>query len=298
MSFNEQPPNPYGGQQPPPQPGSQPGYGPPQDGAPQQPNPYAQPSRPPQPPQGQNPYAQPSQPPQPPQSQNPYAQQPYAQQPGWGGQQMPPPAEPAKKGNASKIIIIAAAAVGVLLVAGGGLTYALMGGSSSSEGTYKLSTPSTVLGGKYTQDTSSKFSSDMNGTQLGSDRGISNATSVTHAWKNGTNEVMLAGAYGNVSNPGAAVSTLLSAADLSSASDQHPSGFDGSVLKCGTKDMGLDTPLPFCAWGDGSTVALTMWLPSVDPSNPDASLSAPTPPSVSDWVSTTVQLRSEVRVKK
>ncbi|MBV9026751.1 MAG: hypothetical protein JO362_23805 [Streptomycetaceae bacterium] len=296
MSFNERPPNPYGGQQPPPQPGPQPGYGSPQGGAPQQPNPYTQPqAQPPQPPQGPNPYAQPGQPPQ---AQNPYAQQPYGQQPGWGGQQMPPPAEPAKKSNTGKIIAIAAAAVLVVMVVAGGLTFALMGGSSSDEGTYKLSTPSTVLGGKYTQDSSSKLSSDMGGTQIGSDHGIANATSVAHAWKNSTDEVMFVGAYGDVSNPGAAVSTLLSAADLSSTSDEHPPGFDGSVLKCGTKDMGVGTPLPFCAWGDGSTVAIAMWLPYVDPNNVDASSSTPTPPSVSDWATTTVQLRSEVRVKK
>ncbi|MCQ4081906.1 hypothetical protein NGB36_15135 [Streptomyces sp. RB6PN25] len=300
MSFNQSPPSPYGGQQPP-QPGPQPGYGHgyPQGGAPQQPNPYAQPpqGQPPQPPQGANPYAQPpqGQPPQPPLGPSPYGQQPYGQQPGWGGQQVPPP-PPVQKSNAGKIIAIAAA---VVVVAGGGLAFALMGGSSSDQGTYKLSTPSSVLGGKYTQDSSmsSKISSQMGGTQTGNDRGISNATSVSQAWKDSTDEVVLAGAYGDVSDPGTAVSTLLSAVGLSSTTDEHPSGFDGSVMKCGSKDMGLGAT-PICAWGDGSTVALVMWTPYIDPDNLGAASSTPTPPSVSDWAQTTAQLRGEVRVKK
>jgi hypothetical protein len=296
MSFNQPPPNPYGGQQPPQQPGPQPGYGYPQGGAPQQPNPYAQPqSQNPQPPQGQNPYAQPGQPAQPPQSppgQNPYGQQPFGQQSGWSGPQVPPPPTPEKKSNMGKIIAIAAA---VAVVAGGGLAFALVGGSNG-EGDYKLSMPDTVLGGKYTKDAANSSKLELNGTKTGSDTGITHGTAVSQAWKSSTDEVMLGGVYGNVTNPGAAVSKLLSEAEMSSTTDQHPSGFDGSVMKCGTKDIGLGNPTPFCAWGDGSTVALVVWLPSID--NMSTSSSLPTPPSVSAWAQTTAQLRSDVRVKK
>ncbi|MEU1625093.1 hypothetical protein ABZ746_07100 [Streptomyces sp. NPDC020096] len=278
MSFNQPPPNPYGQQT-----GPQPGYGyPQQGGVPPQPNPYGQPGQPPTNPYGQPPanapYGQPQQP------------NPYGQQPGWGGQVPPPP--PVKKSNAGKVIGILAA---VVVVAGAGIAFAVVGGAAGGGGDYKLTTPDTVLGGQYSKD--SAASSDMASKMpsSGSDSNISNGTPVSGAWKSSKDEVIFAGAYGSVSDPKTAVDTMMNGAvHGASTTDEHPSGFDGDVMKCGTQSAGI-IQQPFCAWGDSSTVAMAIWMPNIDPANPT---SMPTAPSVSDWAQTTAKLRSEVRVKK
>ncbi|MGW7008097.1 hypothetical protein ACWGCW_36230 [Streptomyces sp. NPDC054933] len=280
MSFNQPPPNPYGQQ-----PGPQPGYGyPQQGGVPPQPNPYGQPGQPPQAPT--NPYGQP--PANAPYGMPPQGMNPQGQQPGWGGQVPPPP--PVKKSNAGKVIGILAA---VVVVAGAGIAFAIVGGGAGGGGDYKLTTPDTVLGGQYSKDPSK--ASMLPQPETGSDTGISNGQSVSAAWKNGGNELVFAGAYGDVSDPNAFVNKVISEGlQGASATNQSPSGFDGTVMKCGTKNEGIISA-PFCVWGDSSTAAMTMWVPNVDPSNPTG---MPTAPSVSDWAQTTAKLRSEVRVKK
>jgi hypothetical protein len=281
MSFNQPPPNPYGQQ-----PGPQPGYGyPQQGGVPPQPgqqptNPYGQPPT-------NAPYGVPQQ-----------APNPYGQQPGWGAQVPPPP--PMKKSNAGKVIGILAA---VVVVAGAGIAFAVMGGGGLSGGGYKLTTPDTVLSGQYSKDpeAAAKLNS-KSPTSQGSDTGITNATSATGAWKSTKDELILAGAYGDVTDPKAAVDKLITAVTQGETSatqgvattEQHPSGFDGDVMKCGTDGQGL-AQVPFCVWGDSSTVAMVMWTPSVDPSNPT---SLPTAPSLSDFAQTTAKLRNDVRVKQ
>ncbi|MCQ4046158.1 hypothetical protein ACFOSC_18980 [Streptantibioticus rubrisoli] len=276
MSFNQPPPNPYGQQ-----PGPQPGYGyPQQGGVPPQPgqqptNPYGQPPT-------NAPYGVPQQ----------AAPNPYGQQPGWGAQVPPPP--PVKKSNAGKVIGILAA---VVVVAGAGIAFAVMGsgGGLSGGGDYKLTTPDTVLDGKYSKDTaqSSQMTSHMDSSV--NDSGISGGQTAGAVWKASKDGVILSGAYGDVSDPSAAVDKVISEGlKGATTTKQTPSGFDGTVMKCGQQSEGLAS-MPFCVWGDSSTVAIAMWMPNVDPTNPT---SLPTAPSVSDWAQTTAKLRNEVRVKK
>ncbi|AEW94103.1 MULTISPECIES: hypothetical protein [Streptomycetaceae] len=284
MSFNQPPPNPYGPPQPP---APQPGYGYPQQ--PPAANPYAQPQ-----PQGPNPYAQgPAQPPAPPYGQPPVpgAPGPYGQPQGWGAGPVPPPL-PVKKSNKGKIVGIVAGVVVVAAIAVGAVT---LTGATSSGGGYKLDTPATVLGGQYTKDSTMPGATGGDSdTQKGSDKGITDATSVRGAWKSSKDEIILGGAYGDVTDPKSAVGTLLSAAGMKDATDQKPSGFDGDLMQCGVKDFGI-YKAPFCAWGDNSTVALVMWN-----GNPDtvATGGLPTPPSTADFAQTVAKLRGEIRVKK
>ncbi|MDF3291217.1 DUF3824 domain-containing protein [Streptomyces silvisoli] len=282
MSFNQPPPNPYGQQ-----PGPQPGYGyPQQGGVPPQPNPYGQPGQPPTSPYGQPPANAPYG--MPPQGQNP-----YVQQPGWGAQVPPPP--PVKKSNAGKVIGILAA---VVVVAGAGIAFAVVGsgGGLTGGGDYKLTTPDTVLDGKYSKDTakSSQMTNQMDSSV--NDSGISEGKTAAAVWTGGSDGVVLSGAYGNVSDPSGAVDKVISEGlKGATTTKQTPSGFDGTIMKCGQQNEGVAS-MPFCVWGDSSTVAIAMWMPNIDPSNPTASL--PTAPSISDWAQTTAKLRSEVRVKK
>ncbi|MGP4000397.1 hypothetical protein [Streptomyces sp. 8N706] len=289
MSYNQ--PGPYGG--PPQQPG--PYGGPPQQpgpygGQPQQPGPYGQPPQG-QPPQGQPGYGYPQQGgPVPPQQGYGYPGQP--QQPGPYGQPpqpgyVPPP-PPGQGGGKGKTIGIIAGIVGVAVIAAG--AYFIVGGGGGGDA-YKLATPQTVIGGQYTKDDTKKPPA----SQAVNDKGIEDGTSVTAGYKSGEGQLVFAGAYGDVTDPDAAVNAILTDGPFKSskATEQTPSGFDGDLMKCGEYDLGL-VKTPFCVWGDSSTAALVVWGPQEGATDP----SALQPPSVEDWAATTAKLRNDVRVEK
>ncbi|MGP3923063.1 hypothetical protein [Streptomyces sp. 8N616] len=274
MSYNQ--PGPYGGQpqqpgpygQPPQQPQGQPqpGYGYPQQGPGQVP-----------PQQGYGyPQGQPQQQP------GPYGQQPQG---GWGG--TPPPPPPQGGGGKGKTIGIIAGVVGVAVIAAG--AYFIVGGGGGG-GDYKLATPKTVLGGKYTKDDSQKAPSES-----GSGDGIEDGQSTGASYKSDDAKIGFGGAYGNVTDPEQAVDAIISEGLTkgTKTTEQKPSGFDGDLMKCGEYDLQV-IKTPFCVWGDDSTAALVMWGPSDTATDP----SALKPPSIEEWAETTAKFRNEVRVEK
>lgn len=310
MSFNQPPPQPgYGGQ---------PGYGT-QGGQPQQPPaPPGPPQQPPVPPQQPAPgYGYPQQPttPQPaagygyPQQPGPYAQQPgpygqqpgpYAQQPGPYGQPAPygqQPgawgAPPPPSGDKGKIIGIVVGVVVAVAVIGGGIVALTSGGVTGGGGDYKLSMPTALLDGQYTK--SGNDASLSNG-KTGDDAGIDDATTVSGTYKKDSTQLIVTGAYGDVSDPNAVLDKMLGAFNTKAAAsggappkEVHPSGFDGDVMKCGTLGTAA-TAFPYCAWADDSTVALAVNM-NVDFTG------ATKAPSLTEWADSTVKIRDEVRVK-
>lgn len=260
MSYNQPPPGygqqPQQPQQPYGQPQPQPGYG---GGYPQQPQ-------------------------QPQQQQGWPQQQGYPQQQqGWNGQQPGYPPQPPKgKGKAIGVV----AGIVVLAAIGGGVYFATKGGSSGSGGGYKIAFPEKIVDGKYTKS-SEKIGTPESGR---SDAGITDPTSVQGSYKSDKETVTLSGGEGNVTDPKGAVDKILAGGlskGGSEATEQHPAGFDGAIMKC----AGGGSSMPYCVWGDDSTVMIAMYI------NIDITGSS-TPPSASEWAATTAKIRSEIRVKK
>ncbi|MDX2646754.1 hypothetical protein PV341_24925, partial [Streptomyces sp. PA03-1a] len=251
-----------------------PGYGYPQQPTAPQPAPgYGYPQQP-------GPYGQQS---------GPYAQQPgpYGQQPGaWGA---PPP----PSGGKGKIIGIVVGVVVAVAVIGGGIL--ALTGSGGSGGDHKLAMPATLLDGQYTK---SGNDPGLSNGETGDDTGIDDATTVSGNYKKGaTEQLIVTGAYGDVSDPGSVLDKMLAAFTSKAGSsggeapkEVHPTGFDGDIMKCGTIGS-AGVSFPYCAWADDSTVAMAMDM-NVDITG------ATEPPSLSEWADSTVKIRDEVRVKK
>ena len=267
--YPQQPPpqyDPYGYQQQPPAPQQDPGYG------------YGQP------PVEQQEYGYPEQPPAPPE------QNPYGGQPGPYGEQQPEWDAPAERSGNGKVIGIAAAAVFLLVIVGTVVYFS--GGGGGGGGGYTLTAPGKVMGGEFTKDRTA--SDKMPKSQSGDDTGISDATSVSAVYTNDKAQLSFGGAYGNVTDPAAAVDRIVAGGPFkdTKVTAQKPAGFDGDVMKCGELDMEVFTT-PFCVWGDSSTAALVMYSPT-----PKAATGGEiSTPSVSDWAETTAKFRKDVRVK-
>ncbi|MEV7404055.1 hypothetical protein AB0N93_27140 [Streptomyces sp. NPDC091267] len=315
MSYNQ--PGPYGGQQPQGQPGP---YG-------QQPGPYG--GQPPQgQPQGQPGYGYPQQAPQgvPPQQQPPQpgygypqAQQPptppYGGQPVYGQQPPFPPAGQPKK----KTGLIIGGAVVALLVIGGGVYALTSGGGSGSVAddgkTYKLTAPATVLDGTYKKSTAQSDSGDLTSEDITEFEkwGVKNPKKGGGAYTSGeaATQKMLQfnGVYGTIDDPEAVVDAMFG--KLKEGSDKgdekdgqligspksySPEGFENGVLKCqesetaAEKTGGKATTIPFCIWGDHSTVAVVINMDM-------AGLLTGKSMSVEDAASNTAKLRNDVRVE-
>lgn len=297
MSFNQPPPQPgfggqsgYGGQ------GGQPQQPPVPPGQPQPPAPgYGYPQQPPAP-QPAAGYGYPQQPGPYGQQPGPYAQQlgPYGQQPGPYGQQpgawgAPPP----PSGGKGKIIGIVIGVVVAVAVIGGGIVALTSGGVTGGGGDYKLSMPTALLDGQYTK--SGNDASLSNG-KTGDDAGIDDATTVSGTYKKGSTQLIVTGAYGDVSDPNTVLDKMLGAFNSKAGAaggeppkEVHPSGFDGDIMKCGTLGTAA-TAFPYCAWADDSTVALAVDM------NMDFT-GATKAPSLTEWADSTVKIRDEVRVK-
>ena len=292
MSFN----------QPPPQPGygSQPGYGG-QPGYPQQP-PQPGPPGPPQvqpaPGYGYPPQQAAAPAPAPgygyPQQPAPYGTQPYGQQPPYGQTTWGAPPPPSGGGKGKVIGIVVGAVVALGLIGGGIAVFASGSGNGSGGGSYKLVMPATILSGAYPKN--SAFDTGLSNGTTGNDQGMTSASA--DYGTSGADLYTISGTYGDVSDPDAAVTQMLASFTRIAAGNSgtpekvSPAGFDGTVMKCAM----LSKTLPFCAWGDDSTVVMVMYT--------DASADAitggkaPKYATIQDFAKDVVKIRDAVRVKK
>ncbi|MER6463885.1 hypothetical protein ACWC4D_37535 [Streptomyces sp. NPDC001288] len=311
MSHNQ--PGPYG--EPPQQPGP---YG-------QQPGPYGQPPQAPQPGYGypQQPQQQPQQPgygfppqggPVPPQ-QNPYGQpqQPYGQPP-YGQQPYGVPQPPAPGGGGKKtgliigaVAVVAAIAVSAYFVLGNG------GGSSSvaDDGPHKLTAPAAVVDGAYKKQGTSQSgqltSSDVKNAEAW---GIHDPKDVSASYVQGSGltakSLSFSGVYGTIDDPEKTVDAMFAETKAESAKSDsqgklvgepktfEPAGFDG-IMKCQEiesedSSTGKSTTMPFCVWGDHSTVAYVFAYDL-------AAIATGKSGSMQDTAALTAKLRDDVRVK-
>ncbi|MFD3839606.1 hypothetical protein ACFWWC_25615 [Streptomyces sp. NPDC058642] len=310
MSHNQ--PGPYGGQPQQPGPHGQPGpYG---QQPPQAPQPgYGYPQQPAQPQQPG--YGYPQQqggvPPQTP----PYGQQPYGQQP-YGQQPYTTPMPPVPGGGGKKkigiiigaVAVVAAIAVGAALVLGGG-----DGGGSdiADDGTFKLTAPATVIDGEYKKgddaESDTLTESDVKDAESW---GVKDPKDVSAAYSAGTDaapkQVMFAGVYGTIEDPEKVVDAMFANMKKEAAKDkdsgqklvgspteQTPSGFKNGVMKCQeieSTESGMTVKMPFCIWGDHSTVAYVL-------SYDVAGLIAGKSKTMAEAAELTAKLRDDVRVK-
>ncbi|KAB7850070.1 hypothetical protein [Streptomyces mobaraensis] len=257
-----------------------------------QPGPYGQPPQPPQPHQGPNPYGQggaPGQPgygyPPPPQQPGPYGapppqpgpygqppQHPYGQQPGMPGP-YPPPIPPQGGGKGKTIAIVLGIVLVIGALAGGG--YMLLG-KGSDGGAYTIVLPEKLLDGKYTK-TAGSSSSDApkkgNDSKL-KEHGINSGEAVSGAYTSDAKvNLRVTGIYGDVTDPKKAVNDVIADTDKSPATSKfetvtpytefHPSGFDGTVMKCTMKKMttsygsySSEVRMSQCVWGDSSALGI------------------------------------------
>ncbi|HEY9440368.1 MAG TPA: hypothetical protein VIS29_17335, partial [Streptomyces sp.] len=223
----------------------------------QQPGPYGQ--QPPAPPYGQQPQA------------------PYGQVP------VPPPAPKKKTG-----LIIGAAVLALAVIAGGAYLLTSSGGGDSvaDDGkTYKLITPDTVLGGTYKKSPSQNNDDQMSEKDLKEAEkwGVTNPKSVGASYASGDAAkqklLSFSGVYGDINDPEKVVDAMFASMKAEAAKDKDtetkgefigspkaftPAGFENGVLKCqetritDTSGTGKPTTMPFCIWGDHSTLALVL----------------------------------------
>ncbi|MFE7325518.1 hypothetical protein ACFU8W_11165 [Streptomyces sp. NPDC057565] len=295
-----QQPGPYGGQ--PPQ-GGQPGYGYPQQapqGVPQQPQPgYGYPQA-----QQPGPYGQ--------QPQPPYGQAPY------GGQVPMPPAPPKKKTG----LIIGGVVVALAVIAGGVYFLTSDGGSSVADDgkTYKLTTPATVLDGTYKKSPSQGDGDKMTEKDVKEAEGwgVHNAKSAGASYAAGEAAAQkilsFSGVYGDIEDPEKVVDSMFAKMKSEAAKDKDtetkgeligspkaftPAGFENGVLKCQESKItdtssstggGKPTSVPFCIWGDHSTVVYVMNLDM-------AAMMTGKSVSLEDAANNAAKLRNDVRVE-
>ncbi|MDX2545439.1 hypothetical protein ACOT81_15690 [Streptomyces sp. WI04-05B] len=319
MSHNQ--PGPYDG--PPQQPGpygqpAQPGpYGqPPQapPGPPTAPQPgygYPQQTPPPQPGYG---YPQQA----PPQPGYGYPQQPdaYGQQPPYGQAPYGVPQPPAPGGGKKKtgivigaVAVVAAVAVGAYFVLSGGSS----GGSDiADDGAHKLTAPATVLDGEYKKSGNSE-SDGLTADEIkdAESWGVQNPKDVSAMYASGegltAKNVMFSGVYGTIDDPEKVVdamfaqmkaeSTKSGSADdgklVGSPQEFTPAGFDNGVMKCQeieTSESGKTTKMPFCIWGDHSTLSYVLTYDL-------AALTVGKSATMEEAAEFAAKLRKEVRVK-
>ena len=306
-----QAPQPGYGQQPP---APQPGYG----QQPQAPQPgYGYPQQAPQgvPPQ-QNPYGQ--------QPQQPYGQQPqYGQQPPYGAAPEPPASGGGGKKTAliiGAVAVVAVIGVGAYLVIGKGGG----GGSVADDGPHKLTTPATVIDGTYKKSDDATGSDSVSDSDLAGFRkwGVKNPTGVNAGYVNGkglaAKSLGFSGVYGTIDDPEAVVDAMFAKVKAESEKDQsgdqtkgkllgspetvHPSGFSNGIMKCQVAQFentgssstsagaAKTVKMPFCIWGDHSTVAHVMAFSLAGMASGDGG-------SIDQAADLAAKLRNDVRVK-
>ncbi|THA70365.1 hypothetical protein E6P78_10410 [Streptomyces sp. A0958] len=250
---------------------------------------------PPQPPQGpygapQGPYGPPQPQPQPGPRQNPYAQQPLPgqQPPPYGypqGAPMPPapwgaaPGGPGFPGmpppRRNRAGLIAAVVAGALVVAGGIAFGVARLVDEADDGTlptagsfpaaeYRLTVPKTLLDDEYTllKDSSATDGKDVEDTY---DPTIRDAKAVvTQYTSKGGGTLVVSGMWGRIKSPEFSRDKILEGAAETDgltvvvpAREFTPEGY-GITVSCQvarSKEGGVTSTLPMCAWGDGNTAS-------------------------------------------
>ncbi|WP_405388636.1 hypothetical protein OG596_12210 [Streptomyces sp. NBC_01102] len=282
--------NPYGQQQPPgsPYPQQPPAYGnptqPPAGPYPQQPSAYGHPQQTPA-------YGYPAQPPQGPPGAwgQPGAQAMWPQQ----------PQPPRKKRSGLVVGIVAGALVGVLAIGFG--AYKLIDAGADAvfpEATHKLVVEKAVLDGEFTLN---KDMSDTEGKKIEDtpDPSIRDGKAVVAQYGSQENGMLvLSGMYGRLSSPELMRSKMMEgAAEAEGATvpvppkEFKPAGYDITV-ECQvvqSKEIGLTTNSPMCAWSDGNTAGMVAVLRPDDLSKDAKSL------DLAKTAEETAKVRSEIR---
>lgn len=297
----------------PPQPPQGP-YGPPQ---PQQ-NPYAQ--QPPGTPYPQQPpaYGHPQQPPGYGYPQQPPAYGSPAQQPAYGHPAQPPqgapggwgqpgtqagwpqqPQPPRRKRTGLVVGIVAGSLVVVLAVGFG--AYKLIDNGVDAvfpEATHKLVVEKAVLGGEFTlnKDMSATEGKKIEDTP---DPSIRDGKAVVAQYGSEENAMLvLSGMYGRLADPELMRSKMLEGAAQAEGAKvvvppkEFTPGEDGVTVECQvvqSKEIGLTTNAPMCAWADGNTAATVAVL---RPSELDE---RPETLDLAKVAEETVKIRSEIR---
>lgn len=288
-------PGPYGGA--PGQP--QPGYGYPQQGQPPQPG-YGFPQQG-QPPQGGMPYGQPGQPGMPPGQPGMPPGQPGM--PGMPMPPQPPQSGGGKGKTigivVGALVVVAAVVGGVILFTGGDDKDGKGGSTVADDGKrYKLITPETVAA-EFDKKPGSENSSTGGFSESDKSKfeqfGVKDPKSVSAAYESGTGvdakNLNFGGVYGEIQNPEAVVDAALlmvakeakedpstgggGKAELDGEPEEvHPSGLgDDAVMKCqkvkftappGSTSGIKGFTMPFCMWGDHSTIGFVVTVASAD----------------------------------
>ncbi|MET8330019.1 hypothetical protein [Streptomyces sp. NPDC005181] len=228
---------------------------------------------PPQPPQG--PYG----PPQPPHPRhNPYAQQPPY---GYPQQQLPPqgppqgswgqPGIPGRSPEKKRTgMVIGIAAVGLVAVGALGYTaFQLVGAGKSvvggfPEAEYRLTVPNKLLDEEYTlaEDTSSTDGKEVEEVPDPSVRDVQAVVTQYASAKGGV--LVISGMWGRIKMPEFTRDKILEGAAgekgmtvVVPAKEFTPAGYDIAVAcqVVTSKDAGVTSTIPMCAWGDDNTAA-------------------------------------------
>lgn len=177
--------------------------------------------------------------------------------------------------------VVAAIAVGAYFVIGGG-----SGGSGSvaDDGPHKLIAPTTVLDGTYKKSDSASADSMTDDDIKDFEKwGVKNPKDVSSGYEQGTGltakDLTFSGVYGTIDDPEAVVDAMFAKLKSEAAKDDGsgdstgklvgspetvtPAGLDGAIMKCqvaeitnkeSTAGTAKTVNMPFCIWGDHSTV--------------------------------------------
>ncbi|MFD4035138.1 hypothetical protein ACFWVP_32660 [Streptomyces sp. NPDC058637] len=282
MTMPPQPPQgPYG----PPQPQQNPyGQQPPGSPYPQQPPAYGHPQQTPA-------YGYPAQPPQGP----PGAWGQPGAQAGWPQQPQPP----RRKRTGLVVGIVAGSLVGVLAIGFG--AYKLIDEGADAvfpEATHKLVVEKAVLDGEFTLN---KDESDTEGKKIEDtpDPSIRDGKAVVAQYGSEENGMLvISGMYGRLSSPELMRSKMMEGAAEAEGStvpvppkEFKPAGYDITV-ECQvvqSKEIGLTTNSPMCAWSDGNTAGMVAVL------RPDDLVKDARSLDLAKTAEETAKVRSEIR---
>ncbi|WP_406863112.1 hypothetical protein ABZO31_22795 [Streptomyces sp. HUAS MG47] len=260
---------------------------------------------------------QPPQYPQQPQPGNPYASAPqgpygtpqgvppqYPQGGGWGQPQAPfgQPVPPPKKNRTGLILGIVGGVLLVCVLLVGGLAYlgkSLVEGVESSfpEARYKLTVPQTLLGDyKLVTDSSATEGKEVEETI---DPTVRDAKAAIAQYEGKNASVLVvSGFHGRLSDPdGTRAAILDGAADDPNttiavpAKDFRPAGSDVTIScqVARSKEGGVTSTLPMCAWGDDNTASFVAVVTA------ETALMDPKKVDLAKVAETTAEVRTEMR---
>ncbi|MFG2328990.1 hypothetical protein ACGFMM_05135 [Streptomyces sp. NPDC048604] len=273
-------------------------------------------STPPQPPQPQpgNPYASGPMPPQPGPYGPPHAAAPQGVPPqypgqgpaqgGWGQPQAPfgQPVPPPRKNRTGLILGIVGGVVLVVVLIVGGLAFlskSLYDGVESSfpEAKYKLTVPKTLLGDyNLVTDSSATEGKEVEETI---DPTVRDAKAAIAQYEGENASVLVvSGFHGRLSDPDGTRDLILEGAveDPNTTlvvppKDFRPAGHDVTIScqVARSKDGGVTSTLPMCAWGDGNTASFVAVVTA------ETAVMDPKKVDLASVAETTAKVRAEMR---